>query len=385
MVVALDPAVVEKITRRAKRAWEDFDKGGKAAYHRISHLTRDELKFRLRHEPGERSRAGKKIKVVRKGKDILVAPRDPKLDLQEKKNLTELKDREGTVRAYRLVAKDGSGPQKNSYDTKLKVGDKLTASLAVGSLERCKTNYSRGSRILAVTFDAADITSVDDEIAVKAGEVAEELDLVALGLKKKAKPGVLDCLTDQDVKDLVEDHVGTLRAYKHVTKDGDSPHQAQKIRYELGRKYEEPNADTNRDKDCSHGLNVASLEWVQRDRGKGGKDARIFAVEMDADDLACVPAKTDGKFRTRKLTVVAEIDPQTGKEIASIPPPAPPPAKPSIIEELYNRAADGKKVDPAPPATPKAGKPEKPAKAKAKDGLLDKLKKTFKGKNKGKE
>jgi len=267
-----------------------------------------------------------------------------------------LQDHTGSVRAYRLVARDGGGTSKNSPDTKLnKVGNAWASpnELAVGSLEWCKAhfrhqNHPGGERILAVELKSDDITQTDPRLQVSNGKVVEELDLVALGIKKKPTTGLLDCRTDKDVRELAEDHVGTIRAYKHVTKDGDSPTQTTKIRYKIGNVYEEPNADTNRAQDCSHGLNVASLEWVKRGRVK--PEGRIFAVEFESTDLACVPTSSDGKFRTRKLTVVEELDPNTDKPLpddgrddddegASDPKPP----KDTLITKIKKKLGGGKK------------------------------------------
>ncbi|MFA6168383.1 MAG: pentapeptide repeat-containing protein [Gemmatimonadaceae bacterium] len=104
------------------------------------------------------------------------------------------------------------------------------------------------------------------------------------------------------------DQPGKIRAYKLVDADGNSPMCKQQgctpIHYEIGKDYAIP-ADTDADRDCSHGLNVASMDWCLKERQDGW---RVLIVEFEAADIACIPKASDGKFRVHRCTVVGEKD-----------------------------------------------------------------------------
>lgn len=135
-------------------------------------------------------------------------------------------------------------------------------------------------------------------------------------------PLVLDLLTKSDLAK-VKDHNGLVRGYKYTDKDGQSPVQSTgKLKYEVGKDYEEKNADTS-DKDCSHGINLASLDWCEKQVGTGN---RIFAAEFEAPkDVASVPSGTDGKFRVFRCKIVDELPVSGGKATHKPPTQIPAP------------------------------------------------------------
>jgi uncharacterized protein YjbI with pentapeptide repeats len=100
---------------------------------------------------------------------------------------------------------------------------------------------------------------------------------------------------------------GKLRAYKMVKPNGESPIHYTKIRYELGSSYFVTDANTDADSDCGAGINVASADWIIANWVPGN---RIFIIEFDRQDIACIPTGTDGKFRLHRGTVVGEKPPQ---------------------------------------------------------------------------
>jgi hypothetical protein len=101
------------------------------------------------------------------------------------------------------------------------------------------------------------------------------------------------------------DQPGPIRAYKMVTKDGDSPIHEIKLRYEVGLTVEVANANTDPNEPCGVGIHVATLPWILREWREGH---RVLLVEFVAADIACIPTATDGKFRLHRCTVVAEKD-----------------------------------------------------------------------------
>jgi uncharacterized protein YjbI with pentapeptide repeats len=103
---------------------------------------------------------------------------------------------------------------------------------------------------------------------------------------------------------LLTDQVGKIRLYKLVDADGRSPIQATgKLTYVKGQTYEVANADTDPEKDCGAGINVASLDWCIREWSEG---RRILVVEFTAADIACIPNGSDGKIRLHRCKVVGE-------------------------------------------------------------------------------
>jgi hypothetical protein len=100
------------------------------------------------------------------------------------------------------------------------------------------------------------------------------------------------------------DQPGPIRAYKLVTADGHGPFNGG-IRYEVGGTVEVADADCDPNVQCGKGINVATLDWCLREWEPG---FRILVVEFTAEDIACVPTATDGKFRLKSCRVVAEKD-----------------------------------------------------------------------------
>ena len=101
------------------------------------------------------------------------------------------------------------------------------------------------------------------------------------------------------------DQPGRIRAYKLVTGSGDSPIHSAELHYEIGVPIEVADADTNPDRQCATGINVADLPWCMEIWKPG---YRIFMIEFLATDIACIPTATDGKFRLHRGTPVGEVD-----------------------------------------------------------------------------
>jgi hypothetical protein len=97
---------------------------------------------------------------------------------------------------------------------------------------------------------------------------------------------------------------GKIQAFKLVTANGESPIHHKRVAYPIGKVVEEQNCDTDPGNHCGAGLNVADLPWVLREWREG---QRILLVEHAAKDIACIPHGTDGKYRVRKLKVLADI------------------------------------------------------------------------------
>ena len=93
-----------------------------------------------------------------------------------------------------------------------------------------------------------------------------------------------------------------LRAYKLVNEESEG-HVNGGLKYEIGKRVEVANADTDPSKQCAAGINVATLDWCMREWQEG---YRILLVEFRREDIAAVPTATDGKFRLYGCTPIAE-------------------------------------------------------------------------------
>ena len=98
------------------------------------------------------------------------------------------------------------------------------------------------------------------------------------------------------------DQPGMIRAYKLVTPTGQGPYNGG-LTYKIGQSYEILNANTNEQEACAAGINVATLDWCLRGWQEG---YRILIVEFTAQDIACIPIGSDGKFRLYRCAVVGE-------------------------------------------------------------------------------
>jgi hypothetical protein len=198
------------------------------------------------------------------------------------------------------------------------------------------------------------------------------------------------------------DDATIVEAYKLTRANGQGP-QYGGITYEVGKTYEEKNANTSPSTDCGAGINVASFDWVKREY----KDSyRIFKVRFTMKDLAAIPTNSDGKLRVFKCDVIEELD--LVKLGLKKPDPKPLPGPKADIGGLGDPPAVPKskpKDDPAPivPSKIKTGSPcdveveepdpvdktfdfskgkRGPIRPKAEDkpsGFMDKLKKFFGG------
>ncbi|NKE69840.1 pentapeptide repeat-containing protein [Candidatus Manganitrophus noduliformans] len=100
------------------------------------------------------------------------------------------------------------------------------------------------------------------------------------------------------------DQPGKIRAYKLVNADGEGPYNGG-IKYEMDGEYSEKKANTDPNKHCGAGINLATLDWCMKEWREGYK---ILIAEFTAKDIAAIPTGTDGKFRCKKVKIVGEVD-----------------------------------------------------------------------------
>ena len=107
------------------------------------------------------------------------------------------------------------------------------------------------------------------------------------------------------------DQPGPIRLYKLVTPGMQSPIHTKTVRYEIGKRIDVADANTNEDEDCGAGINVGTLPWCLRhmtEAERDGKRGRILFMEFTAKDVACIPTGSDGKIRLHGATPVGEVD-----------------------------------------------------------------------------
>jgi len=105
----------------------------------------------------------------------------------------------------------------------------------------------------------------------------------------------------------LEQLVAERRGYKYLSKDGTSPYQSYK--YSLKSKKNLITAlDTNSDKQCAKGWNLATLKWIANNCLKLDGVIAEFTIPPEAQII--VPTNLDGKFRTNivKLKKIHRID-----------------------------------------------------------------------------
>jgi len=224
---ALAPDLVEKIERRARKAFRTLDKGRKDHVHRISDLTATSCTYRLPHKTSRSAYSGTKVTVTRGDDGAIVVPTAlpaTKLDLLSKSDVTSLlKDHVGTVRAYKATKKDGTGTQYPSityevgkdYEEKKAVTDEgldCAAGINLADLEWVKKERPKdGGRIFAVEFEAPDDlaavpTRSDGKFRAFRCKVVEELEIDDRGDVKPAR-GIIGRLKDKLMGKTPDDQV----------------------------------------------------------------------------------------------------------------------------------------------------------------------------------
>lgn len=103
---------------------------------------------------------------------------------------------------------------------------------------------------------------------------------------------------------ILKDQVGSVRAYKLVKHNGDSPMAQVPINYVIGNSYD-VKGDTNEFEQCSYGISLATLDWCLKEWREG---YRILIAEFTAEDIAAIPVASDGKFRVHHCKIVGEKD-----------------------------------------------------------------------------
>lgn len=114
-----------------------------------------------------------------------------------------------------------------------------------------------------------------------------------------------------------------IHAYKYVKKCGLPPYQnyahdtsGARLRYRVGYEYSESNYSTNRSDACGEGIHLATHTWCHNDGYS--HHHKMLLVEITPEDIVCIPRgygwgqPVGGKFRVKRMTVIAECDWNTG-------------------------------------------------------------------------
>ena len=184
---------------------------------------------------------------------------------------------------------------------------KQKADLSYASLNRASLNRASldgasldGASLVGASLDGA---SLDGASLVEASLNRASLvgaSLVGASLNRASGVDPNRCTPLR----MLLDQPGPIRAYKLVTAEGHGPFNGG-LHFAVGKTVEVSEANTDDRQQCAAGVNLCTLDWAMREWREG---YRILVVEFTAADIAAIPIGTDGKFRVRRCTVVAEKD-----------------------------------------------------------------------------
>ena len=103
---------------------------------------------------------------------------------------------------------------------------------------------------------------------------------------------------------IVPDKKGFAYAYKFTNAAGEGIYTGG-INYLKDTQFEVGEVDTDANKQCSYGINLATFSWCLNQFRD--KSYRLFMFEFNIKDAVC-PIGSDGKFRVKKCTKVGECD-----------------------------------------------------------------------------
>lgn len=174
------------------------------------------------------------------------------------------------------------------------------AKLDGGENEKYNPNQKPfdGNKIL-YTGDGASIKEVLER-AVKEGADLSEANLSEANLSRAKN--VNKYLTTPLY--MLLDQPGKIRAYKLVNNKNEGIYNGG-IVYEIGKEIVENDFDDDELNECGKGIHLATLYWCMQEWLNNYK---ILICEFTKDDIAAIPIGSDGKFRVKKCTVVAEKD-----------------------------------------------------------------------------
>ena len=102
---------------------------------------------------------------------------------------------------------------------------------------------------------------------------------------------------------LLLDQTNPIRAYKIVNENNEGIYWGGPA-YEVGQRIEVDKWDSDENKDCAAGINLATLDWCLKEWKPGRK---LLLCEFDKEDIVCIPIGSDGKFRVKACTPIKEL------------------------------------------------------------------------------
>ena len=189
---------------------------------------------------------------------------------------------------------------KHRFDGRvLFAGEYLSLCDAMVAAAKSRADLSRAD------LSGANLSRADLSRADLSGANLSGADLSGADLSRADLSDALGCPTQACTPLLMLlDQPGKIRAYKLVNAKGEGPINGG-LKYEIGKRVEVADANTNPNTHCAEGINVATLDWCLREWKEGFK---ILLVEFEAADIAAIPTATDGKFRLHRCDVVGEKD-----------------------------------------------------------------------------
>ncbi len=166
----------------------------------------------------------------------------------------------------------------------------------------------RGAYLSSADFSGADLSSADFRGAYLRGADFSGAYLSGAYLRGS---DLSDAIFDEpiylsdlySIKQLPKDTV--LTYWKYII-NGKSPIQDNKIEYKVGKTYAVTDFDIDEYKECSKGLNVATIFWCLKET-IGNNNAELIECQFKVSDIVAIPYFTDGKFRVKRLKVLRKI------------------------------------------------------------------------------
>jgi len=120
-----------------------------------------------------------------------------------------------------------------------------------------------------------------------------------------------DAIYDKNQYDLIKGVQNILvTAYKAVGLDGYSKiythEKKDSLLYQIGKTTKIKEADEDRNKECSFGINLGTLEWCSDWIGCNTRDYKILIAQFKVKDIAAIPYRANGKLRVWRCKIIGE-------------------------------------------------------------------------------
>ena len=167
----------------------------------------------------------------------------------------------------------------------------------------------RGDNLRGADLRSADLQGANLQDADLRGADLRSADLYGADLRSAYLYGadLRDTIYDKvnwlRLLGILPDATGKCRAYKLISSKGEGVYNGG-INYLEKDKFSVPKVDKDHSKQCSYGINLATLAWCLTEYQEG---RRLLLMEFNFKGAVC-PIGSDGKFRVKRCIKVGECD-----------------------------------------------------------------------------